>query len=97
MRVMILGLALLSACGCSPRPEIKLCEDVAKEKLRSPSTYKNVETDSSPMKSLNQWWVIIDYDADNAFGTPIRAKAICKYRMIDGAADTAQPMIEELL
>jgi hypothetical protein len=92
MRALALATALtLSACGRVEPSEIAECEKYIQNKLRSPSTYKRIAADSTPMKDRKpqEQWVSIEYDAANAYGTPIRDTQICKYPYRNGRADTS--------
>jgi hypothetical protein len=69
--------------GChslEPR-ELQLCEATLKAKLKAPSSYKRVSTDTTYMKDQNppQVWVSIEYDAVNSFNAPLRDREICMY------------------
>lgn len=57
------------------------CEKYLLEKLRSPSTYKRIEVSSTavPYETPIEQMVFIEYDAANAYGTPIRGRQLCKF------------------
>ena len=79
------------------QPEIDDCEAQIVAKLRSPSTYKRVRADSLIMsdQSPPEIWATVEYDAANAYGTPIRDHQICRYPIVDGRADTAHPINDD--
>lgn len=89
--VLALGALTLTACGILEPAEIADCEQYIRGKLRSPSTYERVTAGSmfKNVGKLAQSWVIVEYDAANAYGTPIRDTQICKYPMKNGYADTS--------
>lgn len=83
--VVLLGvLAVLS--GCADKPEIKQCEDYIKGKLRSPSTYKRIKAEgvAVPFEKPTKYTVSVEYDAANAYGTPVRDTQLCIYPIRDG-------------
>lgn len=89
---ILLGLLAITGCDSVMRPEVIECESTIKANLRSPSTYKRIKADTLLMDAQKpaEVWVSIEYDADNAFGTPIRGTEICKYPAKDGRADLAR-------
>jgi hypothetical protein len=91
VKAALLFLPALALSGCGDRPEIADCERFLTTKLRSPSTYERISADTKRMTTLNpqEQWVSIEYDAANAYGTPIRGSQICKYPLVDGRPDTS--------
>jgi len=80
-------LAVLALTGCSKqveRPEILDCEQYLLGKLRFPSTYQRVSIQSVRIEKPNYQSVGIEYDAANAYGTPIRGEQICVYPVKNG-------------
>jgi hypothetical protein len=73
----------LAGCNTPSSRATRACETFIKERLRSPSTYKPAKTEFSGVafKSGGQSvkMVTIDYDADNAYGTPIRDSQQCLF------------------
>lgn len=87
-------LALIALIGCDAllAPEIQDCERYIKAKLRSPSTYQRISARSTamPKERPPQVWAVIEYDAANAYGTPIRDMQICTYPTHNGRADVTK-------
>jgi hypothetical protein len=88
VNIRFLGILLLvTVAGCNPAQNaaVGACETFIKERLRSPSTYKQINADYSgaPFKSEGRdvRMVIIEYDAANAFGTPIRGSQQCVFEI----------------
>jgi hypothetical protein len=77
--------ALAAFCGCSASNDaIEVCEEQVLQALRSPSTYKRVSAEASPpLPGQSAWVVSISYDADNAFGTPVRGGYLCAFKASD--------------
>lgn len=94
MRIM-LALAALALASCSSQKTLAVdaCEGYIKAGLRSPSTYKVVETTlNDPIKADSGRFVrtiSISYDAANAFGTPIRGAEICSF-VVDSSGNFAK-------
>ncbi|MEE9433139.1 MAG: hypothetical protein V3V15_02730 [Sphingorhabdus sp.] len=88
MKVRFLGLTLLLV-GCNPAENsaVGACELFIKERLRSPSTYERVSVDFSGVsfesQGQNVKMVSIEYDAANAYGTPIRGRQQCTFEVGD--------------
>ena len=62
----------------------KVCEQHIASALRSPSTYERTKLTVSPDKDeYGTRSVFIGYDADNAFGIPIRGKEWCAFEVDD--------------
>jgi len=76
----------LAGCNLLPGNQaIQACEIFIKERLRSPSTYKQIDAEYSGVtfKSDNRdvRMVTIEYDAANAYGTPIRGNQQCVFEI----------------
>jgi hypothetical protein len=103
--------AALAGCWSSDSKFVQSCEELLKETLRSPSTYRRVgvverrepipledylaaQKDSEAVKRLYRQQgtqpvrilAAIEYDAANAYGTPVRGAAVCHYDSTDGDA-----------
>jgi hypothetical protein len=82
-KLAILFVLILS--GCQQNAAISACETFIKERLRAPSTYKKISDDgvSSAFefdgKTIKM--VTIEYDAANAYGTPIRESQQCTFEV----------------
>ena len=61
-------------------PTTQLCLDALGKLLRSPSTLQIVEIFSDQTFHQDK----ITYDAENAFGTPVRGSIICQYKSTEG-------------
>lgn len=62
-------IVLLPLAGC--RPGLATCENAIKAKLKAPATYQRVA------QTPGEYRYEIDFDAANAFGTPMRDRATC--------------------
>lgn len=99
MRFVLLGVALVGLAGCDALEPagVRECEDYVIAKLRSPSTYKRISrqvthinpANPSDIKNPTEVWVTIEYDAANAYGTPIRDRQTCQFPRKGGQADTS--------
>lgn len=95
-RAMLI-LSVLAGCSSLESAEVQQCERFITAKLRSPSTYKRIDkqvthinpNNPSDLNNLTEVWVSIEYDAANAYGTPIRDRYTCKFPRKDGKADTS--------
>ena len=141
MRYLLTALAvglLMSALGCDQTPQdqrtfLASCEEVIKERLKSPSSYRRInEPEISTSKSAisddefeelvmrlpaelqqatreerlrGEAWVeqfnfvtMIEYDAANAYGTPLRRTSICRsgtsYSGTPGRFDVSSNSVE---
>ena len=65
--VALASVVLLGGC----HPGLADCEDAIKARLKAPATYKRVALQPGDFRYE------VDFDADNAFGTPIRDHATC--------------------
>jgi len=70
---LIMVPTLLLLAGCSRA--VTACEDAIKRELRSPATFEQVQATSYTLE--NSVSVTIEYDASNAYGTPVRSTAHC--------------------
>jgi hypothetical protein len=74
------------------------CKAELMSTLRSPSTY--VEISRRSFRAVHapfHWWVSIEYDAANAYGTPIRGTQICVYADKGGKPDTSSNLAPHAL
>lgn len=117
MRAIALLVSAVAVAGCNPfEPKLNtVCEELVKERLRSPSAYERVrltaldeivsaeayeagygyilttsqraviEGGANPHRHT----VIVEYDAPNAYGTPVRSAARCVHYSIDGKSENA--------
>lgn len=69
-----------------------MCEKHILSKLRSPSTYRQVSTTAIelPFEKPTNYHLTIEYDAANAFGTPVRDRQICIFALKNGKPDTSK-------
>jgi hypothetical protein len=86
MRYLILITAIfLSGCNTAEDSAVRACETFIKERLRSPSTYKKISDDglgpSFKSDGRDVKMVVIEYDAANAYGTPIRGTQQCLFEV----------------
>ncbi|KQM37935.1 hypothetical protein ASE59_11585 [Sphingomonas sp. Leaf10] len=81
---------MLASCA-SPQqaepPAIAQCREYLLKKLKAPSTYKQIQADQVKMDD-GKWSVVIQYDAANAYGTPIRDNQVCRYPDLNDQPDT---------
>lgn len=88
MRLILtaIALAVVGLQGCSfdyfDDPAVKACRVDLKSQLRSPSTYREIETNLVSVAGINS--VSVSYDAANAYGTPVRGAHNCNYLLYDG-------------
>lgn len=82
---MLVAVAVLTGCNPAKDVAVEACESFAKSRLRSPSTYKQIsvdysgvtfESDGRKVKMVN-----VEYDAANAYGTPIRGEQMCLFEV----------------
>jgi hypothetical protein len=80
--------AALSGCDALEDKSIKACESFIKARLRSPSTYKRIDATAYGVviksEGKNLKTVTVDYDAANAYGTPIRGDQMCSFEVDKG-------------
>jgi hypothetical protein len=72
--VGLIVAAMLAAMVMSDTPErsaLRLCDAAIQRTLKAPSTYRRVTATGDE----GSYW--IEYDADNAFGVPIRGMGSC--------------------
>lgn len=91
MKRLVLVLVALTGCAPDLPPRVNDCWQTALQLTRSPSTAKIVDTTDGTDR------VFINYDAANAYGTPVRTMAVCTYdgeRMTELAFDgeAVEPM-----
>lgn len=93
--LMFIVLSTLPACSPTKDAAINACEVFIKERLRSPSTYKQVGVDYSGVTFKSQGrdvrMVTIEYDAANAYGTPIRNDQQCLFEVDSKGNYTEDP------
>lgn len=76
--VLIVGGMLGAAYFNSQAPlrhDLALCDDAIKATLKAPSTYRRVAAPDVYYSERRNYRV--EYDADNAFGVPMRGKGFC--------------------
>lgn len=83
-RVIFLSVIACAISGCSALTqgdEVRVCEAELAKTLRSPSTYSQISASSLPYGDNPRFWsVSIEYDADNAYGTPVRGHYQCMFK-----------------
>jgi len=84
--------AIRAACDGPGDAAIKACEVFVKERLRSPSTYQRIEASSFIEVGGEHGWASIQYDAANAYGTPIRNQQTCRFATPGGRWPSYQDM-----
>lgn len=95
--IFLILIALSTLTGCSPNKDaaINACEMFIKERLKSPSTYKQIGVNYSGVTFKNQGrevrMVSIEYDAANAYGTPIRDDQQCLFEVDSKGNYTEDP------
>lgn len=79
----------VSACGQANLPEVQDCEANLLGGLKAPSTYKAIKktSEGKPADKPDTVLASIEYDAANAYGTPIRSTYSCIYKAKAGRAD----------
>ena len=82
--IIAMGLAL-SGCDTFTSGEelaAQACEAFIAEGLKAPTTYKRVSVANPPHEAGKSFrYVALTYDADNAFGTPIRGGQVCAFKV----------------
>lgn len=81
MRLAVVGALLLAGCGGPPG--LAECEKAIKRDLRSPSTYERVSV-GIEVAGEKERFFDIEYDAANAYGTPVREDARCYFDAVSG-------------
>jgi len=67
-------IASTLVAGCSGEgPRVAACDHVAKLLVRSPATYRRL---NSPKEGDD---ILIEFEAANAFGLPVRDWAVCRF------------------
>jgi hypothetical protein len=97
---MLAGAAGLASCGgikASEEAASAACELYIKGKLRSPSTYARISARPVLLKASQQVSVLIEYDAANAYGTPIRDRDICVFSAPEARWPSREAMEAEAL
>jgi hypothetical protein len=83
--LMIAICAILTGCNPAKDAAVGACESFVKDRLRSPSTYKQISVDYSGVRFESNGrdvrMVNIKYDAANAYGTPIRGDQQCMFEV----------------
>jgi hypothetical protein len=67
---------------------LRLCDDAIREQLKAPSTYDRIEYLELGDDDDRSYW--ITYDAQNAFGVPLRSKGSCRLNTDRTAASWSQ-------
>src|SRR3546814_19071532 len=73
--------------------DVLICEEGLKALLRSPSTYKRI--DIARLNQPKSSWLMISYDAANAYGTPVRDTAHCEFP-VGTSQNTIRPELTTL-
>lgn len=89
--LLILPLIVLGGC----ERQAQGCEDAIKRELRSPSTFEVINTYwTSPIgPDKTHISVMVEYDAANAYGTPIRSKVWCDVPVHNGEVQHSEARI----
>lgn len=88
-RLAAAALLAVALSGCdaitsNEEQAFRICEAYVKESLRSPSTYNRIKAISNiPSQGSGIRTVHLEYDADNAFGTPVRGYEMCAFKVDD--------------
>jgi hypothetical protein len=91
--LIAVGAIVFAVAAIQPgREQFADCERSIKAGLKAPSTYKRISADGVTMDDTKppEYWVRIEYDADNSFGVPLRDTEICKYSIVNGQIGTNQ-------
>lgn len=77
---------VLTSCSVAEPAEWGSCRAYLEGKLAAPSTLKVIRTNSTdvPYPDPTYRVVSLEYDAANAFGTPIRGKQSCSFPLRNG-------------
>ena len=83
---LMVAAAAVSGCSLVEPAEWGACRSYLESKLKAPSTLKVIKTSSVDVPYPNPTYkaVSIEYDAANAFGTPIRGTQTCSFPLRDG-------------
>ena len=73
------------------REPVVACEDLIKARILSPGSYERVSV-NRPYAPSGTVEVEITFDAENAFGTPLREEWSCTYHSAAFRADTSYPV-----
>lgn len=82
--IIAIGLTLAGCDALTSGEEMaaRACETFITDGLRSPSTYKRIEVANPPHEAGKSFrYVSVTYDADNAFGTPVRGGQVCAFKV----------------
>jgi hypothetical protein len=83
--LLLITAILLGGCNSAEDAAVRACETFIKERLRSPSTYKKISDDglgpSFKSEGRDVKMIAIEYDAANAYGTPIRGNQLCRFEV----------------
>lgn len=74
-------LLALAACGGEDDDPGQVCAELAKSYLLAPATFELV-TSSVSQASRDYVSALLSFDADNAYGTPIRGVALCDFQIL---------------
>lgn len=87
MKWMIL-VSAVALTGCAERPTVANCVEHIKTRLKAPSTFKSIDVSGVEMKdeSPPQYWLTIQYDAQNSYGALLRGSHTCRYPLRNGDA-----------
>lgn len=99
-RAFIFPLCVVILSGCdllvsNEEQAFRICETHIKEQLRSPATYVRVKAIADvgqPGKNIRT--VHIEYDASNAFGTPVRGVEGCAFEVDEDGEFPARSRME---
>jgi hypothetical protein len=72
----MIGAAYLLA-ALPERRDMALCDEAIKATLKAPSTYRRIEGPGTFRVASGSSYMV-EYDAANGFGVPIRGKGACK-------------------
>ncbi len=84
MRSLAIGTLAILCASCAPTESklVAACEEVLKQRLRSPSGYTRIKLTEGAQAQTSI--LFIEYDAPNAFGTAVRGLAKCEYDVPSG-------------
>lgn len=92
--LVLVPFLLTSGCGAAFENEkaVEACEQFIKAKLLSPSTYKRIDVVEGALPVAGgegpNAMISIEYDAANAFGTPLRDRENCLFSETENGPDT---------
>jgi hypothetical protein len=86
----LLLLLMLSGCNSVQKQAVQACEVFIREGLRSPSTYQRASVDdlgpAFEHEGRRVKMITVEYDAANAYGTPVRGSQQCVFEVNDKGA-----------